>query len=48
MTTEQIIDKALKELAARSGSYRKARAYYDGRHQLAFATEKFQSAFGGL
>ncbi|MET0646390.1 MAG: phage portal protein [Pyrinomonadaceae bacterium] len=48
MTSEQIIDKALKELAARSSAYRKARAYYDGRHQLAFATEKFQSAFGSL
>lgn len=48
MTTQEIIDKALKELAGRSGSYRKARAYYDGRHQLAFATEKFQNAFGSL
>lgn len=48
MTTEEIINRALKELARRGGAYRKAKAYYDGRHQLAFATEKFRSAFGEM
>lgn len=48
MTTEQIITRALIELAARAVSYRKAKEYYDGKHRLAFATEKFRSAFGEL
>jgi hypothetical protein len=48
MTKEQIINKALKELARRSSDYRKAKDYYDGKHQLAFATEKFRNAFGDL
>lgn len=39
---------ALKELSARSGGYRRYAAYYDGDHPLAFATPKFESAFGGL
>lgn len=48
MTTEQIINKALKELAGRADAYRKAKSYYNGKHRLAFATEKFRNAFGDL
>ena len=29
-------------------SYSESRAYYDGNHRLAFATESFREAFGGL
>lgn len=48
MTTDEIINKALKELAGRSAACRKAKAYYDGRHNLTFATDKFRSAFGEM
>lgn len=48
MTAEEIINKALREMAARAEGYRRARAYYSGSHQLAFATEKFKNAFGEL
>lgn len=48
MTAEEIINRALKELAGRASSYRKAKDYYDGKHPLSFATERWASAFGGL
>ena len=48
MTTQDIINNALKELAGRAATYQTARNYYDGKHRLAFATEKFRDAFGGL
>lgn len=48
MTAEEIINKALREMAARGEGYRRARAYYGGNHQLHFATEKFRNAFGAL
>ncbi len=48
MTTQEIIDNGLKVLAGRANTYRKAKDYYDGKHRLAFATEKFLNAFGDL
>lgn len=39
---------ALAQFAARRAEYARARDYYDGHHKLAFATEKFRSAFGSL
>lgn len=39
---------ALAQFAARRDGYVRARDYYDGNHKLAFATDKFRSAFGGL
>ena len=32
----------------RINAYAESRAYYDGKHRLAFATESFREAFGGL
>lgn len=46
--TETIITDAIKILAGRTRDYERARNYYDGNHKLAFATEKFRSAFGNL
>ena len=37
---------ALESLTERLGAYGLYDAYYDGNHRLAFATEKFESAFG--
>lgn len=42
------IATALRQLAARQPTYALYNAYYHGDHKLAFATEKFQSAFGDL
>lgn len=39
--------KALRD-DSRQTSYRGAQAYYDGRHRLQFATEKFRNVFGRL
>lgn len=39
---------ALEELARRRPTYRTAWDYYEGRHPLAFATERFRNAFGTL
>lgn len=39
---------ALQQITARAPAYKLARDYYDGRHRLAFATEKFRQAFAGL
>lgn len=41
------IDTALNALAARLPEYQKFVRYYEGDHDLAFATEKFNSAFAG-
>lgn len=42
------LDAALKQIASRRDAYAHARAYYNGDHQLTFATEKFRNAFGTL
>lgn len=41
---------ALRSLtdAGRYHTYAESRSYYDGKHRLAFATESFREAFGGL
>jgi hypothetical protein len=39
---------ALSEFARLANRYKIARDYYDGDHQLSFATEKFKSTFGSL
>jgi hypothetical protein len=39
---------ALQELGRRGPDYRLRRDYYEGRHRLAYATDKFRAAFGGL
>jgi hypothetical protein len=39
---------ALETLGGRLTAYQLADDYYDGRHRLAFATDKFRSAFGSL
>jgi hypothetical protein len=42
------IEQALFNLRANSARYDKTTRYYDGDHDLAFATEKFQNTFGAL
>ncbi len=42
------IDEAIYELRNRSAKYEKSERYYDGQHDLAFATEKFENTFGQL
>lgn len=42
------IARALKQMRARATSYKLLADYYDGNHRLAFATDKFRSAFGVL
>lgn len=42
------IDEALAQVRARAGAYALFSDYAAGRHRLAFATEKFRTAFGGL
>lgn len=44
----EAIEWALDTLQARAERYGLYRAYYDGDHRLAFATDKFRSAFGLL
>jgi hypothetical protein len=44
----QDIPTALKRLRANADRYSRAERYYNGEHDLAFATEKFQSTFGTL
>jgi hypothetical protein len=39
---------ALNEFSARRDAYQLARNYYNGKHRLAFASEKLNSAFGRL
>ncbi len=41
------IDTALAQITARLDGYKHYAAYYDGDHDLAFATEKFNSSFAG-
>lgn len=42
------IEQALINFRVASGRYARTERYYDGDHDLAFATEKFQNAFGTL
>lgn len=42
------IDEAIGDLRLRADRYRRAERYYEGRHDLAFATDKFISTFGTL
>lgn len=39
---------AVEDVRGRADAYRLYRAYYNGEHNLAFATEKFRNAFGAL
>lgn len=43
-----VLRKLHTELVDRRPTVKKAHAYYDGDHNLAFAGEKFRDAFGGL
>ena len=42
------IEKALTNLRANATRYDKPMRYYNGDHDLAFATEKFENTFGTL
>ncbi len=42
------IEKALANFRLQAGRYTKTEHYYDGKQDLAFATEKFQNTFGTL
>lgn len=42
------IEQALVNFRLSAGRYAKTERYYDGNHDLAFATEKFQNTFGTL
>jgi hypothetical protein len=42
------IEEALQRLRCASGKYAKTERYYRGDHDLAFAREKFENAFGTL
>jgi hypothetical protein len=37
-----------KELAARQVTLTRLQDYHDGKHRLAFTSEKFRQAFGGM
>ena len=47
-TMNNDIEKALTNFRSNDERYGKAERYYDGEHDLAFATEKFQNTFGTL
>src|SRR5688572_16842650 len=42
------IEQAIASLRANASRYEKAERYYNGDHDLAFATEKFENTFGTL
>lgn len=44
----EFIEAALADIRARETRYSRFERYYDGDHDLAFATEKFENAFGTL
>ena len=44
----KLVGKLQTELDARQGPMKRWDDYYEGEHDLAFASEKFQEAFGGL
>ncbi len=45
---DKLLRSMFAELVARRPIIERATAYYDGRHNLAFAGQKFREAFGGL
>lgn len=48
MAEETDIQKAIQRLKQNPAKYDKPNCYYDGNHNLAFATDKFVNAFGSL
>jgi hypothetical protein len=48
MADRMLVDFALGQLAALQQPYQRYRAYYGGEHDLAFATDAFEQAFGQL
>ena len=44
----ELLKKLEVELGARQNSLSKLQDYYDGKHRLAFSSEKFRNAFGGM
>jgi hypothetical protein len=42
------LGRAIKSLSAKAAAYQKTTNYYAGRHNLAYASDKFKNAFGGL
>ncbi len=42
------IDEALDDIRLRAEKYLRSERYYEGRHDLAFATDKFKTTFGSL
>ena len=44
----ELLEKLEVELNARQSSLSKLQDYYDGKHRLAFSSEKFRNAFGGM
>lgn len=44
----KFIDEALDDLRRRADKYGRTERYYEGRHDLAFATDKFKTTFGSL
>jgi Phage portal protein, SPP1 Gp6-like len=44
----RIMSRGLKELAARQPGYAKLKRYYEGDHDLSYATQKLKNAFGEL
>jgi hypothetical protein len=42
------LEEAIRDLRISAEKYQKAERYYAGRHDLAFATEKFENTFGKL
>lgn len=48
MAEKTDIEKAIEELRLNRSRYEKTESYYDGDHELSFATDKFVNAFGSL
>ena len=42
------IENALQDLSTNAGRYDRTERYYNGDHDLRFATEKFETTFGNL
>lgn len=48
MAVNEQIEIAVKQISGKAPAIRALEDYYEGRHDLAFATEKFQNTFGKL
>lgn len=48
MAEKSTLQQAIDQLRANGSGYAKYERYYDGNHDLAFATDKFKNAFGAL